>query len=70
MKRRGLGQLRGGATLKEIADELGCTRQRVQQIEARALRRARENAIRMGYNPDDLLPRERDEPFKPPRPDQ
>lgn len=45
-----------GMTLQEIADLLGCTRERVRQIEAMALRKLRYKLRRRGINPDDLLP--------------
>lgn len=42
-------------TLQEIADVIGTSRERVRQIEQRALRKLRRRLIGMGYKPDDLL---------------
>jgi RNA polymerase primary sigma factor len=56
--RFGMGGL-GGHTLQEISDELGCTRERVRQIEARALHK-----LRRGRSVRDL--RALLEPSRPP----
>ena len=47
---------RDGATLEEIADLYGCTRERVRQIEANALRKLRHRLRMAGLSPKDLLP--------------
>lgn len=39
-------------TLEQIADIMGCTRERVRQIEESALRNARKILRKKGYNPD------------------
>jgi DNA-directed RNA polymerase sigma subunit (sigma70/sigma32) len=42
-------------TLQEIADILGTSRERVRQIEARALSKLRRILIAKGYNPEDFF---------------
>ncbi len=42
-------------TLEEIGQELGVTRERVRQLEARALRKAKKILERWGYTLQDLL---------------
>ena len=44
-----------GVTLETIAQELGVTRERVRQIEAKALQKCRLWCIRHGYRLEDLL---------------
>jgi ribosome biogenesis protein Nip4 len=39
-------------TLEQIADIMGCTRERVRQLEESALRNARKILRKKGYNPD------------------
>ena len=39
-------------TLEQIADVMGCTRERVRQLEESALRNARKILRKKGYNPD------------------
>ena len=39
-------------TLEQIAELMGCTRERVRQIEESALRNARKILRKKGYNPD------------------
>ena len=39
-------------TLEQIADVMGCTRERVRQIEESAMRNARKILRKKGYNPD------------------
>lgn len=43
---------RGESTLKEISEYLNITRERVRQIEAKALKKYKKNAIDMGISPD------------------
>lgn len=45
-----------GCTLEEIADLYGCTRERVRQIEAKALAKLRRELIRRGVTPENMLP--------------
>jgi len=42
-------------TLKEIADELGLSRERVRQIERQALVKLKANLIKQGYKLDDFI---------------
>jgi len=42
------------ATLEEVAEALGISRQRVLQIERTALRKLRKAFLRRGITPDDL----------------
>ena len=42
-------------TLEQIADVMGCTRERVRQIEESALRNARKILRKKGYNPDNFF---------------
>jgi len=42
-------------TLEEIGTEMGITRERVRQIEARALKKARVILARYGYRLEDLI---------------
>lgn len=42
-------------TLQEIAEVMGCTRERVRQIEQRALGKLRRKLVAMGYNADNIL---------------
>lgn len=51
-------------TLAEIADILGTSRERVRQIEARALMKLRRRLRAMGYEPDDLFGEMIDTPSK------
>ena len=44
-----------GMTLEEVAELLGCTRERVRQIEARALMKMRKRLRLRGINADDIL---------------
>lgn len=46
---------RPGASLGEVAEALGVTRQAVQQIEVRAIRKCRAWCERHGYRLEDLL---------------
>ena len=52
-------------TLAEIADILGTSRERVRQIEARALGKLRRRLRAMGYKPEDLFGELIDTPSKP-----
>ena len=45
-----------GATLEEIASMYGCTRERIRQIESRALLKLRRALIRRNIDPDSVLP--------------
>ncbi len=45
---------RGGATLEEVGEELGLTRERVRQIEAVALRKLVPRLALVGVEPDDV----------------
>lgn len=45
----------GGATLEEIGEVLGCTRERVRQIEKQALENLRNYCARNGLNLDDFI---------------
>jgi DNA-directed RNA polymerase sigma subunit (sigma70/sigma32) len=47
---------RNGATLEEIADLYGCTRERIRQIEDKALKKLKRELIRRGINPKHILP--------------
>jgi len=47
---------RNGSTLEEIADLYGCTRERIRQIEDKALKKLKRELIRRGINPQNLLP--------------
>jgi DNA-directed RNA polymerase sigma subunit (sigma70/sigma32) len=51
---------RGNYTLEEIADMMGCTRERVRQIEAMALRKLRKALIRRGIDADSIIPKDID----------
>lgn len=42
-------------TLEEIADIMGCTRERVRQIEQRALMKLRKRLRILGYKPEDFF---------------
>lgn len=42
-------------TLEEIADIMGCTRERVRQIEQRALMKLRRKLRAMGIKPEDFF---------------
>ena len=42
-------------TLQEIAVELGVSRERVRQIERKALAKVKENLIRQGYTANDCI---------------
>jgi hypothetical protein len=53
-------------TLEQIADVMGCTRERVRQIEESALRNARKILRKKGYNPDNFFSDPRyTKPIKP-----
>lgn len=54
-------------TLQEIAEIMGCTRERVRQIEQRALGKLRRRLRAMGYKPDDLIGQIIDTPSRPTR---
>ena len=43
------------ATLEEVGNELGVTRERVRQIQLEALKRLREIMEREGYSVDNIL---------------
>lgn len=43
-------------TLDEIAAAMGCTRERVRQIEVKALRKLRYHMLRSNRSPRDYLP--------------
>ena len=51
-------------TLQEIADVLGTSRERVRQIEARALGKLRRILLAKGYKPEDLFGQLIDTPSK------
>ncbi len=42
-------------TLKEIAKDLGVSRERVRQIERQALAKVKANLLRQGFDADDCL---------------
>lgn len=42
-------------TLGEIADLMGMSRERVRQIEKRAIGKCKRALIKMGYNPEDFF---------------
>lgn len=42
-------------TLKEIAEDLGISRERVRQIERQALAKVKANLIRQGFEADDCI---------------
>ena len=44
-----------GKTCEEIAAELGVSRERIRQLEFRAIRKCRAWCERHGYQPEDLL---------------
>ena len=44
-----------GKTCEEVAAELGVSRERIRQLEFRAIRKCREWCERHGYQPEDLL---------------
>ena len=50
-----MAQTRHGATLEEVGQERGVTREWVRQIEAAALKKCRLWCIRHGYRLEDLL---------------
>lgn len=52
-------------TLAEIADILGTSRERVRQIEQRALGKLRRKLLAQGYNADDLFGEFIETPAKP-----
>jgi len=52
-------------TLQEIADILGTSRERVRQIEQRALGKLRRKLSAMGYKPEDLFGQLIETPAKP-----
>jgi hypothetical protein len=52
-------------TLQEIADILGTSRERVRQIEQRALGKLRRKLNAMGYKPEDLFGQFIETPAKP-----
>jgi transcriptional regulator with XRE-family HTH domain len=54
-------------TLQEIADILGTSRERVRQIEQRALGKLRRKLNAMGYKADDLIGQIIDTPARPTR---
>jgi Sigma-70, region 4 len=54
-------------TLEEIAEIMGCTRERVRQIEQRALMKLRKRLRLEGIKPEDLLGDMVDTPAKPTR---
>ena len=54
-------------TLAEIADILGTSRERVRQIEQRALGKLRRRLRVMGYKPEDVLGQMIDTPSRPTR---
>ena len=54
-------------TLQEIADILGTSRERVRQIEQRALGKLRRKLRAMGYKPEDILGQMIDTPSRPTR---
>ena len=55
MKRKA-GNIFRAKTLQECADELGCTAERVRQIEARALYKLRAVLAQRGVTPEFILP--------------
>ena len=42
-------------TLEEIAVELGISRERVRQIERKAMAKIKANLLRQGFEPDDCI---------------
>jgi RNA polymerase nonessential primary-like sigma factor len=46
---------RDPATLEELAEEVGLTRERVRQIQMEAIRRLRRIARQSGVRPDEML---------------
>jgi hypothetical protein len=54
-------------TLQEIADIFGTSRERVRQIEQRALGKLRRKLRAMGYKPDDILGEFIETPSRPTR---
>ena len=42
-------------TLQEIADALGVSRERVRQIERKALAKVKANLIKQGFEPEDCI---------------
>lgn len=54
-------------TLEEIAEIMGCTRERIRQIEQRALMKLRKRLRLKGINPEDVLGQMIDTPSRPTR---
>ena len=54
-------------TLEEIAEIMGCTRERVRQIEQRALMKLRKRLRLKGINPEDVLGDMIETPSRPTR---
>lgn len=54
-------------TLEEIAEIMGCTRERIRQIEQRALMKLRKRLRLKGINPEDVLGDMIDTPSRPTR---
>lgn len=60
MKRKA-GNIFRTMTLQECADEMGCTAERVRQIEAKALYKLRAVLAQRGVTPEFILPPNYDE---------
>lgn len=54
-------------TLEEIAEIMGCTRERIRQIEQRALMKLRKRLRLKGINPEDVLGDMIETPSRPTR---